>query len=493
MVDVRESTRWSSLGLFVALLVTSVVIRLPSILWPFTINVDENTFLLVAQRLLHGELPYTTTFDNKSPLAVLFQSAALLLVGPNPHLLRLLAALLAALTAFALVAAAPGKRPALPAYATGFFFLALWAALPDGLAWMTSLNVALVFAIAFLLVTREQTETRWQLLLTGMAVGALPLVAVNWSPVFVCIVVWYAVHIRLTRTIALFLVGALLPLMLTVAVYAVDGSLERLWRGAVVFPLMVSDGGGLTLPSLSDDQLPDYWLLLLVITSVIVVMTMQLDRIRLQRVSPVDWLTLASVWALTPAMWFQAHDSGHHTLQLVPFIALAIGRLLAAASGFRSVLLTPLFAASVALLFSFAANTLSQYDWRRQAAEETAVTQAVADIPDFETMSLWIPDAEQFVSWRLDKPPITPIATHPYLLWHQGSQQAFFGRTFTAAEATQLAFDLKPDVIIAGSSYRPPGSGANAASDPWESNLQRDYKVIAEVSGRVVWQRIATA
>jgi hypothetical protein len=94
---------------------TAVLLWRPSILWSFTISSDETTFFLVAKRSLLGELPFTTTFDNKSPFVHIFQLGAAAIID-SWTLLRLTAALLMDLSAFYLVSAMKTKRRLLPAY-----------------------------------------------------------------------------------------------------------------------------------------------------------------------------------------------------------------------------------------------------------------------------------------------------------------------------------------------------------------------------------------
>lgn len=469
---------------------TSTVLRLPSILWPFTINMDENTFLIVAQRTLHGELPYTTTFENKSPLAMGLESLALLLVGPNPHALRVIAALLVGVAAFAVVLVAPGIRVPVSAYLHGLLFIVLWGTLADGLAWMTELNVVLVFAFALILVIRSRPNRWWQVMITGLVVGVLPLVRVNWAVVAACLAVGFAVRTRSWRVFTVFLLGAVLPTIVTVAAYALNGALDSLWAGAVTLPRMLSVYDGIALPTLQAPELPPYWLLMLVLSTTALVMAMQLDRARGRRTSSIDWLILASAWALSLGAVIQPYDWPHQTLQFVPFLILAVGRLVAAVPQHQAVTAVPLIAASLSLLYVFATSTLPQYDWRRQAADEAAITDAVASIPGIEAKSVWTPSFQAYVHWRLDKPPLTPISTHPPLLWDPGAQTAWFGAPMTTLEAMQKALALAPDVIVAEDGFTPPWGDADS-DRYWVEALNRDYRRVAEVGDRVIWERRA--
>ena len=247
--------------LMFSLELTAVLLWLPSILWPFTISWDENTFFLVAQRLLHGELPYTTTFENKSPLGLVFQSGAMAIVGPSPLGLRLISALLLGATAFLLVSAAPKERfRFLTAYLVGALFILLWVNLTNGLVWMSEINVVLIFALAWSLFVRQDFRRPFVLVGLGLVIGLLPLVRVNWA--FVALILFVGVWLehKSLRNFFLLLTGALVPLAGTLAAYALTGSLQRLWAGMVALPRGLGDGEGWALPTLHDDQLPLFWL-----------------------------------------------------------------------------------------------------------------------------------------------------------------------------------------------------------------------------------------
>jgi len=275
----RDEWRKGAL-LLLALEVSALLVWLPSILWPFTVSWDENTFFLVAQRLLHGELPYTTTFENKSPLGLIFQTGAMAIVGPSPSALRFVAALVVGLTAFLLAVSAPSLRNARAGYLVGVLFVLVWGTLTNGLVWMSEVNVVLLFAVAWYVTMHKWKASAARLVCGGLLIGLLPLFRVNWALVAIVLFISVLARERSKRAFALLVAGAITPTVITVTTYSASGNLPRLWAGMVELPRGLGDTEGWRIPTLSDDQLPLYWLVFLMLVTALVLMSIQLRRIR---------------------------------------------------------------------------------------------------------------------------------------------------------------------------------------------------------------------
>lgn len=488
--QVRQLSLRNGLLLLVTFEVAAVVLWLPSILWPFTFTWDENTFNLVALRLLEGELPYTTTFENKSPLTLVPQSLALLVVGQSPSAMRLVAALLLGLAAFLAVLITPGTRRFTPALLTGLLLILLWVTRTNGLAWMSELNIAILFLLTLLLVVQFRGDAMWQLALIGIAIGTIPLVRINWSFAALILFVAFAIKVRVWLRILVVGFFSLLPLILVFLTYALSGKVDRLWAGAVVLPRSLGDGEGWRIPTLVDDQLPLYWLASITLVSVLIFMVMRIQKLRGLTIPALDWIVLGVAWALTFGAWIQPYDFPYQTLQMVPIVVLAVGRLLDCSSNFRSVVAIPLVAACLGLTWILQTQVYSQFDWRNLAKEEAALTSAVADIPNLSEKTLWAPDNSNLLYWRLNKLPVTPLASMPYLVWDPGGQKAFRGTALSEGEASQFVFDLKPDLVVARDDYLGSYNGTNEALEVWQRNLEESYRPLKSVAGHTIWERL---
>lgn len=482
--------RRTSLVLLVTLTATALLVRLPSILWPFTFNWDENTFFTVAQQTLEGNLPYTTTLENKSPLALIPHSLAFLVVGGDPHGLRAAAAVVIGLTAFMLVRLTPGFKRPLLAYLLGAVYILLWATLPLGLAWMSEVNVAFLFALALTLSRFPGHRSALLLWITGLFVGAIPLARINWSFVAVGMFLVVVARVRSVRRTLVFLAGCLSPLIFVVLTYALTGNLPNLWLGMIELPRQLSAVESIRIPTLADSQLPALWLAAVALVTALILMSLQLARLKRESISPISVLTLVGIWALTFGAWIQPYDWPHQTLQTLPFLLLAAGEFIRTTHVDTSVGVVPLTITAAALTYFYSSEVLVQYDWREQARIEHAVSARVGAIVDLDQQSIWVPDQTNYIYWRTGKPPLLAEAALPGLLWDPGAQAAFFGKTLQPDEATARALDLEPDLIVARTDFTPPAGQGQQAPGEWDTKLAASYELLDEVDGVSIWQRI---
>jgi hypothetical protein len=469
---------------------TAVLLWLPSILWPFTISWDETTFFLVAKRSLLGELPFTTTFDNKSPLAHIFQSGAMAIMD-SWTVLRLTAALLMGLSAFFLVSAMSTKRRLLPAYLVGALFLLSWVNLTNGIVWMSEVNVVLVFAFAWYLFAKKQNSGSLWLIGTGIIIGTLPLMRINWA--FVAATLFMALWFKnrtSKKSLAYLALGALVPIALTLSVYAVVGELPRLWAGMIELPRGLGEGEGWKIPTLSDDQLPLYWLGLLMVVTALVLMVLRLQWVRGRSIDSADVVLLIATFALSLGAWIQPFDFPYQTLQILPFVALSIGRLVEMGSWDHYVALIPVTIACASLVYLFWINVVSEFDWRNTSQQESELVSYLNTVPGIKEKSLWIPDANNFLYWRLGKLPIIPLGTFPWGIWEPAFQRADLGYEMSESEASQYVFDWYPDLIVANSNFKGSSSESPEAIEVWRGNLESRYRPLASINGRTVWQLV---
>ena len=89
----------SNWGVFLYLSLSSFLIRLPFFFRDY-VDRDESTFILMGQAWVDGYLPYTVLWDVKPPLTFLFYAVVIYLFGKSFIAIRLLGALLVALSAY---------------------------------------------------------------------------------------------------------------------------------------------------------------------------------------------------------------------------------------------------------------------------------------------------------------------------------------------------------------------------------------------------------
>lgn len=234
-------TIWRYAAAAIALLVVTLVTRTYGRAFE-TIDWDENTFLVIAQDVLRGHLPYVFTFDNKPPGMALVLAAVLALFGQSVAVVRGFAdgcVLVLALMVFGI-----GRR-----YVDDLMAWAIAAALVATLCLIFALYasaellaaVPLTGALWVLLARGDRPGASWSV---GLLISLATLVRTNLGLVAIAVGLLYVTavfvpaRIRLPRRgLAGYVIAGLVPPLALVAVYAVNGQLRPLWLGLVAVPL----------------------------------------------------------------------------------------------------------------------------------------------------------------------------------------------------------------------------------------------------------------
>jgi 4-amino-4-deoxy-L-arabinose transferase-like glycosyltransferase len=201
---------------------------------------DESLYLLMAEAWVHGNLPYTTIWDNK-PLGIYAIFAAALTVGGH-HVAAIRAASIIAvsLTAFAVFRIAFALLPATPvrlacALIAGLAY-GVGALANDGLAANTEIFMACFTALA--LVTALSPGGPFRVgVVTGMLFAAAILtkyVAIFEAPAILLALLWFQPRATIVRRLAGAFTGGLLPLAAIIVTYALHGQLGLWWQDSVI-------------------------------------------------------------------------------------------------------------------------------------------------------------------------------------------------------------------------------------------------------------------
>jgi 4-amino-4-deoxy-L-arabinose transferase-like glycosyltransferase len=199
------------------------------VLYRTVLDWDESLYFLMARAWCAGHLPYAVIWDNKPPGIYAIFAVFSWLCGGWTGAMRIATVLCVAGLAslvFAIVRALGGRRMA--AWAGGLL-LVLASLSNDGLAANTELFMAFFTSAAVLAALRTRS---------GLAVGLCLGLAFMVKYVAVCeapaVLLLFAWRVRQWRPAALVPVGAALPLVLTVLVYAAAGALPLFWADAVL-------------------------------------------------------------------------------------------------------------------------------------------------------------------------------------------------------------------------------------------------------------------
>lgn len=237
------STQHPEILVFVALLLFSIMIRMPYF-FISVIDWDESTFILMGQSILDGNLPYIDLWDNKPPLAFapyalfiwLFDSIVSVRVGGAIFLA------IAAYFTYLICTYIWNRSAGLFAAVLSIVFVSI---IPTAQATMSEIivSVPLLGALA-LLVSRNINI--WTVFFTGFLMSIAALIRLNLAYLVVTIGIFLLIHSIAAqprspiKTLFSYSLGGLIPVSIITAFYAAEGQLETLFKSAIIVPLRYS-------------------------------------------------------------------------------------------------------------------------------------------------------------------------------------------------------------------------------------------------------------
>lgn len=214
----------------------AILYALPSLAYPY--GPDQGLFDYVGRGMLHGDLPYVDSFDQKPPLIYVLYAVGGLLFGPQQWFVRV--AELGAILALGALAArvATADRGAPPVVGGGACALAIAAFHYTAFDWWHTAQLEVWAALAMFLSLRRSlaVPTVRGALLAGVF-GGLAFMVKFPAGVF-ALVVGVAAGIGIARregllrggaAILVYGVGATLVILACLVPWLIDGSLATLW------------------------------------------------------------------------------------------------------------------------------------------------------------------------------------------------------------------------------------------------------------------------
>ncbi|WP_233131694.1 ArnT family glycosyltransferase [Robiginitalea sediminis] len=229
----------------------SVLLRLPFFFRDY-VDRDESTFILMGQAWVDGHLPYTFLWDVKPPLTFLFYTGVIALFGKNMLVLRLIGALVVALTAWFVyklaLKYAPGRQ-ALVAGGLCIYLLSLFGSI-QGVMSEHLLMGSLMAGCYFLVRERGMGDY----LLAGTLFGVALMIKINIAFALLGTGLWLLVYwwrnnpipSILGRSLALVLPG-ILVVGATLLPYLWTDQASLWWDSVILAPLGYTEGKGSSL------------------------------------------------------------------------------------------------------------------------------------------------------------------------------------------------------------------------------------------------------
>ncbi len=240
----------------------SIFIRLPFFFRDY-IDRDESTFILMGQAWVDGFLPYTFLWDIKPPLTFLFFASSIYLFGKSFLAIRLIGALLVALTAFFTykITLKLSNRQAALFGGIGCVILQSMFGSIQGVMSEHILMTFFMAALYLLLISRN----KYRIGLAGITLGIALMVKISIAFPILLLGIYLlfryykdeGIVVSLTK-MCLLSISALAIVLLTLLPYYLTGKTQLWWDSVILAPLAYTEAGrtsalalvGLCLPIL---------------------------------------------------------------------------------------------------------------------------------------------------------------------------------------------------------------------------------------------------
>lgn len=429
------------------------------------IDWDESTFLLMAQDLLHGHLPYTRIYDMKPPGLFMLLALPLKIFGKSLVTARLFGDFFIVLMAAStfLIARKVSKSD----FASGLavFTMISAMAIPMGLYTSSEIlaTVPLSWALFLLMAKRRAL---WAAFAVGALLCLATIIRTNLAVVVIPVGLLSLASLVYPRLgfhrffFTGYTVGGLVPLIFLIATYWICGALDLFVLGAVTVPLQYSDEMGIfkatkqTLVNASV-MVRAYPLTFGILTALAALGAfLTASKVaRTVRCKLIDPLTDSLIfWTVATAVAVSILISGggypHYLVQMYPFAAVSascaishrFARPLASLAALISVL-----SATVATLPD-ASTVLRNYDVVsanlnvKNAAEAIRTDMMPGD-------RIWTMH-EQLILFYIDQPPITPVATHPDNIIRESILRPLAEAGYSHSDELGYIISLKPRYVV---------------------------------------------
>jgi 4-amino-4-deoxy-L-arabinose transferase and related glycosyltransferases of PMT family len=441
------------------------------------VNWDEDTFMLMAQDVLRGHLPYVAAFDNKPPGIFLWTAGVFEAFGTSLVAVRLTSGLwMAAAAAFAFLIARRFAPVTAAGVAVALMLTATFYPIAGGFSSTEWPCVALLLAAFYLQIAHGGSLAA--AFGAGLCAALAVLFRTNAAVAVAMIGLLYAAGslwkpLGFTRAAVLpFAAGVILPPLALALVYAAQGQFHTLWLANVTVPFSYSRGQNGIL--IATKQF--FEMIGLMVTSPpftlapLLVLTGLGASIGFRRARPRDLVLLTAVsGAALVAILVCGTFYPHYLVQALPFAAPWV------AMGLRPRWLTNAAAVAVAAVFVgqawAGAVTLAHfgagYDIRHAADALRPVLK-----PDDKVWAM----KSHLILVYLDRPPVSPAALHPSNIVRPSIMEPLIAAGYVPRDVFEQSVASLPAFIVTDA-HRPAPYYLGEADECFATLLNTRYAV----------------
>lgn len=491
------------------LLLLTVATRLAFFV-PGVINWDESTFILMAQEIVDGRLPYVTLWDLKPPLLFAVLAGAIAAFGHDVAAVRLAGLLCVFIAALQIHLLASRRWDAPTAWTAAVLFIIAASAIEDGQATMSE-YVTLPFLLGATLVA-GRLPTLGRAFAVGALLGIATLVRLNLAYVALGLGLWLAWSHwslgtrRLAALLASYAIGGLAVLALTALPYALHGSLGlfvySVFEAPLVYtqsfhgPLHVAGQLGRWAMGLNKPAgffNPGMWIGLSIWLVAAIGLVVAVRHDRAAPGTPATSSTAIGVATLlvSISIVMSGNPEPHYLIQLLPFACLYAGYAYRQVfTGITSKLARLLLAIAVIVMLVPTVQATVKAARQLHAGQlDRGTAYRIAEFlgprcDDSCSVYLLI---DHLAYWLLDKQPPSRAVTHPSNITKPYLLRPEIGARETPAQEMAWILDQRPTYIVTRRDLW--YLRGDAAADVLDQHLRDHYRQVYETKGRQVFER----
>ncbi|MBC9794435.1 ArnT family glycosyltransferase [Sinomicrobium weinanense] len=479
--------------IFLIFLGVALFIRFPFFFRDY-IDRDESTFILMGQSWAEGHLPYTALWDLKPPLAFFFFAAIIKIFGKSFIAIRLAGTIGIAVTSlymFRIGDRLSGKRAV--GFWCGMLYIFLSSLFGNVQGVMTE-HLSMLFAVpAFWFLIKA--SRKWHIFLAGALFGIAAMTKLNlaYPILFIGLGLMFfeyrekGIYTSIQKGF-LYGTGILVPVLLTIIPYYIDGLLWVWWESVILAPLHYDTPD----PANNIDAFVD--LLPFIGIAAVLIFLNSRKRCFPKRCRNYTYILLAL--AGTMFSFIQSGEmNSHYLIQLYPYLILPLAIIVSHIKWPLKVAYTP-FVAVVLLLIQF--EPIREYCFLGDRALDgkSLYNGEGIEVPKYINTHFGNVQSVFFLEnhigyWLTNEDPPTKSVTHPSNLDREQLYPFYDNpRKNSVEEIRYICSVINPQIIVTEKGKIPFMKDDSPDNIYFKNILATQYRFIKRIGEAEIYSRI---